>query len=45
MEALLVDYLFHDVPINNSVRVAGVVKDVSTVADYKLTCGLKVVLS
>ena len=37
--------LFHNIPINNSVRVADVVEDVSTVADHKLTRSLQVVLS
>lgn len=43
--SLLQNHLFHDIPINNSVRIAGVVEDVSAVADYKLTGGLQVVLS
>jgi len=43
--SLLQHNLFHDIPINNSVRVAGVVEDISTVADHKLTGGLQVVLS
>jgi len=43
--SLLQHNLFHDIPINNSVWVAGVVEDISTVADHKLTGGLKVVLS
>ena len=37
--------LFHDIPINNSVRVNGVVEDVGAVADNKLAGGLQVVLS
>ena len=37
--------LFHDIPINNSVRVDGVVEDIGAVADHKLTSGLQVVLS
>ena len=37
--------LFHDIPINNGVRVDGVGEDVCTVTDHKLTGGLQVVLS
>ena len=39
------DNLFHDIPINNSIRVNGVVEDIGAVADHKLTSGLQVVLS
>jgi len=43
--SLLQHHLFHDIPINNGVRVDGVVEDIRAVADYKLTGGLQVVLS
>jgi len=43
--SLLQHHLFHDIPINNSVRVNGVVEDVGAVADNKLAGGLQVVLS
>jgi len=42
--SLLQHNLFHNIPINNSVRVAGMVEDISAVADHKLTSGLQVVL-
>jgi hypothetical protein len=43
--ALLQHNLFDDIPINNGVRVDGMVEDVRAVADHKLTGGLQVVLS
>ena len=43
--SLLQHHLFHDIPINNGVRVDGMVEDVRAVADHKLTGGLQVVLS
>jgi len=43
--SLLQHHLFHDIPINNGVRVDGVGEDVCTVTDHKLTGGLQVVLS
>jgi len=43
--SLLQHNLFHDIPINNGVRVDGMVEDVCAVADHKLTGGLQVVLS
>ena len=46
-DLIVVNYsnLFHDIPINNSVRVNGVVEDVGAVANNKLAGGLQVVLS
>ena len=38
--SLLQHHLFHDIPINNGVRVDGMVEDVCAVADHKLTGGL-----
>ena len=46
-DLIVVNYsnLFHNIPINNGVRVDGVGEDVCTVTDHKLTGGLQVVLS